>query len=82
MGTPFSVITSTSNPTEANPAVNDKVTVKSDLTKTDMDALDNSPLPTLTFKAYAVQYENIFDSNKTPNENAVIAWNEAKTTAQ
>ena len=35
------------------------VTVSSDVTKTDMDGLTEANYPTLSFQAYAVQYENI-----------------------
>ena len=48
----------------------DKVTVKSDVTKTMMDDLgkENATQPTLTFTAYAVQKDNIADP--------VTAWNQ------
>lgn len=40
----------------------DKVTVKNSVTKSDMDALTDATLPTLTFTAYAVQKSG-FESN-------------------
>ena len=48
----------------------DKVTVKTTVTKGDMDGLDNvSEYPTLTFTAYAVQSDNVAD--------AYTAWTHA-----
>ncbi len=46
-----------------------KVTVKADLTKDQLDAIGNN-LPTLSFTAYAVQKDNIAD--------AVTAWAQVK----
>ena len=49
----------------------DKVTVKGEVTKSQMDALTADNYPTLTFKAYAVQKDNI--------DNVADAWSRAKT---
>lgn len=58
----------------ADDAVVDKVTVKSDVTKDQMDDLAKADAvqPTLTFKAYAVQFDNVADVN--------AAWAVAKPT--
>lgn len=60
MGTPYSVL------------ANDQVTVKDTVTKADMNALkaDDAIQPTLTFTAYACQYNN---SNNT-HFDAADAW--------
>lgn len=60
MGTPYSVL------------ANDQVTVKDTVTKADMNALkaDDAIQPTLTFTAYACQYNN---SNGT-HFDAAAAW--------
>ncbi len=60
MGTPYSVL------------ANDQVTVKDTVTKADMNALkaDDAIQPTLTFTAYACQYNN---SNNT-HFDAAAAW--------
>lgn len=53
---------------------NNKVTVKDSVTKADMDALEQlaaNQLPTLTFKAYAIQ--------KAGFETETAAWNQIKT---
>ncbi len=60
MGTPYSVL------------ANDQVTVKDTVTKADMNALTEATQPTLTFTAYACQYNN---SNGTHFE-AADAWTE------
>lgn len=53
--------------------VGDEVSVKEDVTKTELNALTSATYPTLTFKAYAVQSENL---NTT---DMVEIWNIAKT---
>ena len=58
MGTPYSVL------------ANDQVTVKDTVTKADMNALTEDTQPTLTFTAYACQYNN---SNNT-HFDAAAAW--------
>ena len=60
MGTPYSVL------------ANDQVTVKDTVTKADMNALkvDGATQPTLTFTAYACQYNNSNDTNFGPAD----AW--------
>ena len=60
MGTPYSVL------------ANDQVTVKDTVTKADMNALkaDDAIQPTLTFTAYACQYNNSNDTNFGPAD----AW--------
>lgn len=58
MGTAYSVL------------ANDKVTVKDTVTKADMNALTEATQPTLTFTAYACQYNS---SNNTPF-TAEAAW--------
>ena len=65
MGTAYSVL------------ANDKVTVKDTVTKADMDGLkaNVATQPTLTFTAYACQYNN---SNGT-NFSAIEAWNNVTT---
>lgn len=47
-----------------------KVTVKTDVTKTKLNGLEKATYPTLTFVAYAVQSDNISDVN--------TAWTEAQ----
>lgn len=49
----------------------DKVTVKEDVTKSQMDALTAGNYPKLTFKAYAVQKDNI--------DSVTEAWQRANT---
>ena len=65
MGTAYSVLK------------NDQVTVKDTVTKADMNALkaDDAIQPTLTFTAYACQYNN---SNGTPFSE-IDAWNNVNT---
>ena len=58
MGTPISVLK------------NDQVTVKDTVTKADMNALTADTQPTLTFTAYACQYNNSNGTNFTPAQ----AW--------
>ena len=60
---------------------NDTVTVKNTVTKDNMDYLntDEAIQPTLSFKAYAVQYDNIYDATKSEDENAAVAWVKAQT---
>lgn len=48
----------------------DKVTVKTDVTKTMLNGLNEATYPTLTFTAYAVQSDNILDVK--------TAWTEAQ----
>lgn len=48
----------------------DKVTVKSDVTKANLNALTEATYPTLTFTAYAVQKDNF--------STAAAAWEEVK----
>ena len=57
------------------------VTVKNTVTKDNMDYLntDEAIQPTLSFKAYAVQYDNIYDATKSEDENAAVAWVKAQT---
>lgn len=50
-----------------------QVTVKTDVTKAQLNALTDETLPTLTFTAYAVQQDNI--------TTAAAAWNELNPTA-
>ncbi len=61
--------------------VGDKVHVENTVTKSMMDDLyaPAAVYPTLEFTAYAVQYENVNDPAKTPDENAVAAWSIATT---
>ena len=58
----------------------DKVSVLAAVTEDDMAKLkeENAVQPTLTFKAYAIQYEGFNDDTKTDAENAVNAWTEIK----
>ena len=63
MGTAYSVL------------ANDRVTVRDTVTKADMNALTEATQPTLTFTAYACQYNN---SNGT-NFSAIEAWNNVTT---
>lgn len=60
---------------------NDTVTVKNTVTKDNMDYLntDEAIQPTLSFKAYDVQYDNIYDATKSEDENAAVAWVKAQT---
>ena len=51
----------------------DQVTVKTDVTKAQLEAVKNSNEPTLTFTAYAVQKDNITD--------VTTAWEKAQTAA-
>lgn len=52
--------------TVINVLTGEKVTVKTDVTKTQLEALTENTLPQLKFTAYAVQSENVAD--------AVTAW--------
>ena len=63
MGTAYSVL------------ANDKVTVRGDVTKAMLNGLTEATQPTLTFTAYACQYNN---SNGT-NFSAIEAWNNVTT---
>lgn len=56
---------------------NDQVTVKSTVTKADMEALTTASYPTLTFTAYAVQYNNSNEGHFEPAD----AWDEAQVVA-
>ena len=58
MGTAYSVL------------ANDKVTVRGDVTKTMLNGLTEATQPTLTFTAYACQYNNSNDTNFGPAD----AW--------
>lgn len=60
---------------------NDTVTVKNTVTKDNMDYLNTvgAIQPTLSFKAYAVQYDNIYDATKSEDQNAADAWVKAQT---
>lgn len=52
---------------------NDQVTVKNTVTKQMMKKYTDSSIK-LTFTAYAVQYDNVYDSTKTDLQNAGAAW--------
>lgn len=54
----------------------DKVTVKSNVTKEDMEALNEEGAiqPTLAFKAYAVQYDNLKDAEGKDVNTAAEVW--------
>lgn len=67
------------NTKEFNILLNDKVTVKEDVTKADMDAIDDeADQPTLAFKAYAVQLYKANNGGENGNEKveftAAEAW--------
>ena len=53
---------------------NGYVTVNSDVTKEDMDALTDATLPTLTFTAYAIQADNLKDSKDRVPKNVFEVW--------
>lgn len=57
-----------------------KVTVKSEVTKAQMNKITNGTAtnPTLTFTAYAIQKDNLPDQNNDNTVNAVDAWLLAK----
>jgi hypothetical protein len=63
-GTPISIL------------LDDKITVNSDVKKADIDALDapSAVQPTITFTAYAIQKENLTDTNGTTITTAEGAW--------
>lgn len=52
----------------------DQVTVKNTVTKTMLDALTEATYPTLTFKAYAIQSENLTDGDGNAVTDAAKAW--------
>lgn len=58
-----------------------QVVVKTSVTKTQLDALTEATYPTLTFKAYAVQSDNLVAADGTSIEdtNASAIWAIAKT---
>ena len=54
----------------------DKITVKSEVTKEEIKALDDpgTVQPTITFTAYAIQKDNLTDQNSDGNVDATDAW--------
>ena len=63
-GTPISIL------------ADDKITVKSEVTKEKIKALDDQDAvqPTITFTAYAIQKDNLTDQNSDGNVDATDAW--------
>lgn len=53
---------------------NDKVTVKADVTKNQMDLLTTDTQPTLTFTAYAIQSANLVDTSNNAVNTLAGAW--------
>lgn len=69
----------TGNVVDGNPIsilADDKITVKSEVTKEKIKALEDSGAvqPTITFTAYAIQKENLTDTNGTTITTAEGAW--------
>lgn len=65
-GVYYRVVEASTADQEFSVLAGDKVHVKDTVTKADFAALTDNTRPTLTFKAYAVQYDNI--------ETAAAAW--------
>lgn len=68
-GVYYREVTATTADTSFGVLAGDKVTVKTDVTKSDLNALTEATYPTLTFTAYAVQQDNM--------EDVATAWTEA-----
>lgn len=68
-GVYYREVTATTADTSFGVLAGDKVTVKTDVTKSDLNALTETTYPTLTFTAYAVQKDNMKD--------VATAWAEA-----
>lgn len=50
------------------------VSVKKDVTKDELNALNEENMPTLTFTAYAIQSANLTNADNTEADTAVEAW--------
>lgn len=69
----------TGNVVDGNPIsilADDKITVKSEVTKEEIKALDDQDAvqPTIAFTAYAIQSENLTDQNGDSSVDAADAW--------
>lgn len=71
-GVYYRAVDATTNDTDYEVLANNQVTVKTEVTKAQLNALKTQPLPTLTFTAYAVQSANVAD--------AATAWGIADAT--
>lgn len=75
-GVYYKVEGATSTDTPYNVLVGNKVTVKPEVTKSQLDALTESNYPQLKFTAYAIQSANVATDVSGETEKAVKAWQE------